>query len=403
MKFSFRAKTKTGELREGVVDASSRDAAVTVLQKNELFPISVVQEGRNKSLANAFMKSFERVTPKELMVFFRQLAILIEARVPIVSSLVAINGQTENKYFQRVIEQVVNDIQDGLPFSDALAKYKDVFSPLSISVIRAGEVSGNLRQAVEYVADNIEKNYKLTSNVRSAMLYPAVVLVVFSIIAFIVVSFIVPKLTQMIKELNAAVPWYTKIVVAVGDFMAAYWWAVAIVILGFIAGFFYYIKSEDGKKEWDQIKIKLPIFGVIFRYVYISRFVNNLAVLLTGGIPILKALSTVSSVVNNCVYEALILQAADEVKKGGTMSAVLQRSPAYFPPIVGQMIKIGEESGQVDKVLKLISDFYENEVNTMTKNLASLIEPVLMITIGIAVAILAFAVILPIYNIAAQY
>lgn len=401
MKFNFKAKTKEGDLREGIIEAAASEQALEVLQKNNLFPISISQENDSGALIKAVLKYYDRVTDKELVVFFRQLAILIEARVPIVSSLNAINEQTVNKYFSKVLSEIVGDIEDGLSFSDALSKHRDIFSSLSINIIKAGETSGNLKKSIEYVAENIEKNYLLISRIRGAMMYPAIVLVVFFIIGFLVVSFILPKLTQVIKDLNAEVPWYTKIVITVGDFMAVYWWAVAIIIIGIIGSCLYYIKTPDGRKEWDQIKIKLPVVGPLFRYIYIARFAENLGVLLAGGIPIIRSLTIVSSVINNTVYEAIFLKTADQVKIGGNMSDVLSRSP-LIPPVVAHMIKIGEESGQIDSVLKHISSFYDQETEMITKNLSTLIEPILMVVIGIAVGVMAVSVLMPIYNIAGQ-
>lgn len=401
MKFNFTAKNNAGEMKKGVIDAASYDAAMATLRKNELFPISVIQEEKKSELEKAVLKYYERVTAKELVVFFRQLSILIEARVPIVSSLTAINEQSTNKYFNKVLSDMVNDIEDGLPFSKSMEKHPDVFSALSINLIKAGEASGNLKKSVEYVADNIEKNYTLTSRIKSAMTYPAIVLVVFFIIGFITITFILPKLTLMIKELNADIPWYTRMVIVVGDFMSVYWWAVAIIIIGFIGGILYYVKTPDGKKEWDKVKINLPLVGVLFRYVYISRFSENLAVLLTSGIPIARALTIVSSVIGNMNYEAIVLKAAETVKMGGSISDVLKRD-ALIPPVVSHMVKIGEETGQMDAVLQHIAKFYDQETDMMTKNLSSIIEPVLMIIIGIGVGFMAFAILMPIYNIAGQ-
>jgi len=401
MKYFFRAKDKSGEIREGVIDAANEDSAMDVVQKNGLYPIIIREENANASLLKTFLSYWDRVSSKELMMFFRQLSILIEAKVPITASLLAIKEQTSNKYFQKIIEEIINDIQDGLALSDALKKHQETFSIMSINIIKAGEVSGNLRKSVSYVADNIEKNYILTSKVRSAMMYPLIVLIVFFIIGFIVISFIVPKLTLMIKGLNVAIPWYTQGLIFVSDFMNAYWWAVAIMILGFIGGLIYYLRTEAGRREWDQIKLKLPIFGEVFQQVYIARFADNLAVLLVGGIPILKALNVVSSVIGNSVYEIIFLKAADEVKIGGNMSDALRRFP-QVPPIVSQMVKIGEESGQIDLVLGHIARFYEQEADEATRNMATLIEPVLMVIIGVAVGFLAFSIIMPIYDIAGQ-
>lgn len=401
MKFIFKAKNDKGEIKEGTIDAISKDAAVEVLQKNSLFPIKVALESESSSLLATFLKYFDSVSQKELVVFFRQMAILVEAKVPLLSALMAINDQTSNRYFNKVIKEITNDIEDGMPFSDALSRHRNVFSNLSISIIRAGETSGNLKKSIEYVADNIEKNYTLVSRIRSAMIYPIIVMIVFFAIGFIVVSFILPKLTAIIKEMDVRVPWYTTMVIKVGDFMAVYWWAVGLIILAFIGGFFYYIRTESGRQEWDQIKIKLPIVGLIFRYVYITRFAENLGVLISGGIPIIRALNVVSDVMNNVIYEALVLKTAEEVKMGGNMSDTLKKSP-LIPAMVSQMIAIGEESGQVDTVLGHIARFYDQETEMLTKNLSVLIEPVLMIVIGIAVGFMAVSVIMPIYDLANQ-
>ncbi len=402
MKFIFKAKNNAGELKEGTIDAADNGAAAEVLQKNNLFPISIRQEKSKGSLTKTFLKYFDNVDNKELMVFFRQLAILIEAKVPIVSALTAIKDQTGNKYFQKVIEEMINDIQDGSSLSDALSKHRDIFSNLSINIIKAGEVSGNLKSSTEYVADNIEKNYKLASSIKSAVMYPAVILIIFFIIAFIVISFVVPRLTEMIQSIAGAnIPWYTAFIIGLSGFMSKYWWVVLVVILAIVGWILYYIKTEEGKKEWDQIKIKLPIIGQVYQYVYIARFADNLAVLLAGGIPIIRALTLVGSVINNSVYEAIFVKAADEVKIGGNMSTVFKKSP-YIPSIVSQMVKIGEESGQIDLVLTHIARFYQQETDEMTKNLSVLLEPILIVIIGVAVGFLAFSIIMPIYNIAGQ-
>jgi type IV pilus assembly protein PilC len=267
-------------------------------------------------------------------------------------------------------------------------RYQDVFSPLTINIIRAGETSGNLVKSVAYIADSIEKNYNLTSKVKSAMAYPAIVMAVFFVISFLVMTLIVPKLVIMIKELEADVPWYTRVLIFSGDFMAAYWWAVALIIIGFFGGIAYYLNTSDGKREWDYIKMKIPVIGVVFQYVYVSRFAENLSVLLSGGIPIIKSLTIVSSVIGNTIYEDILLKTAEEVKVGGSMSDELRKYEA-IPSMVSHMIKIGEETGQIDSVLGHINHFYSQEIDIMTKNISTLIEPVLMIFIGTGVGLLA--------------
>ena len=403
MKFVFKAKNNIGEIKAGYIDAMSSEAAVELLQKNDLIPILVKQERVESSFEKSFYKYFDRVSEKELMSFFRQLSILVEARVPIVASLNAIRDEMDNKYLQKVLSEISNDIQDGLPLSDSLQKHKDVFSNLAINIVRAGELSGNLKKSLTYIADNIEKNYELTSKVKSAMIYPVIVMIVFFIIGFIVMSFVIPKLTEMIKTMDGVIlPWYTSAIIAISDFMNEFWWAITIFIVAIVGSIMYYIKTEDGSREWDQIKIKLPVFGRIYQYLYVARFADNFGVLLVGGIPIIQALNIVSSVINNVVYEKIFLKAADEVRIGGVMSTVLRKNPNEIPSIVTQMVKIGEDSGQIDVVLGHVAKFYNKEATDQAKNLATLLEPILMVLIGIAVAFLAFAVLMPIYNIAGQ-
>jgi type II secretory pathway component PulF len=268
-------------------------------------------------------------------------------------------------------------------------------------MIKAGEVSGNLQKSIFFVADNIEKNYRLTSKIKGALFYPAFVMGASLIIGFMATTFILPRLSDMIEDMDVAIPWYTQLIIGVGNFMESYWWAVLIIFIGAVGGFIYYIKTEAGKKEWDKTQLKLPIVGKLFQYVYLTRFARNFSILLAGGIPILRALVVVGEVVNNSVYQSVILRSADEVKAGGNISTVFSRSE-IIPPIVAKMIKIGEETGKTSKITKDIADFYEEEVNNMTQNLSTMIEPILIIFLGIGVAILVFAILMPIYDIAGK-
>lgn len=398
MRYIFTAKDAEGNIKKGTVDALDRDLAANLLQRNGLVPVSIDRESAGFSFEREIQKMLDRVTQKELMIFFRQLSTLIEARVPVVSSLHAIADQAENRYLQLIIKEVADDLEDGMAFSEALGRFPDVFSPLVINMVRSGEVSGNLQKSVSFIADNIERNYLLTSRVKGALFYPGFVVSVAIIIGFIVVSFILPRLTAMIKELGVDIPWYTRVVMGVGDFMNSYWWAVLLIGIGVIAGLVFYAKSEDGRREWNHIQLKIPVIGTLLRYVYIARFADNLSALLSSGIPVVRALHIVSDVVGNTVYQSVILRAADEVKTGKTISSVFARSPE-IPPIVSRMLSIGEETGKMNHVLDSTSRFYSQEVDNITRNLTSLIEPVLIVFLGIGVGILVVSVIMPIYNI----
>jgi len=401
MKFLFQAKNSSGEIVNGKLDATSNESAISMLQEKGYTPLKIEKQEDVSALMKDISHLWEGVNLRELSVFFRQLSTLIGAKVAIVSSMQAIRDQIENAYFKIVITEMLNDIEDGMPFSEAMAKHPKVFEPLAVSMVKAGELSGNLQRSVLFLAENTEKNYELNSKIKGALFYPVFVMGMALIISFVVSTVVLPKLTAVFSGMNVAIPWYTTVLMNFGNFMSSYWWVVAIAIVAVIAGTGYYANTEDGRKEWDVMKMKIPVVGLLFKYVYISRFSENLAVLLEGGIPIVRALIIVSEVVNSTAYEAVILRAADEVKSGGAMSSVFARSE-HFPSIVSQMIKIGEDAGQVSEVLRHTSVFYGQETDRITNNLSTMLEPILISFLGLGVGILVFAILMPIYSMSAQ-
>ena len=401
MKFVFKGKDASGQIREGMVEALNAKSAAEILGRNGLVPIFVKEEKRTFAVVKSLEKIWEGVSQKELVTFFQQMATLVEARVPIVSSLHTVAEQTTNHYFRILLKEMADDIEDGVQFSVALEKHPDTFSPLIINMLRAGEMSGELQKSIETVAGNIEKNYQLAAKIKGALYYPAFVLGVAGIIGFLVVTFILPKITLMIKDLDVPIPWYTAALIWLGDFMNAYWWAVLLVFFAAMGGLVYYARTENGRREWQMALLHIPVIGTLAQSIYITRFSENLSTLLDAGIPVVRALTIVSQVIGNVVFEKVVLQAADEVRSGGTMSTVFVRS-LQVPPIVAQMIRIGEETGSLTKVLGSVAKFYNQEVETTTKSLTTLIEPILIVVLGIGVGILVVGVLLPIYNIASQ-
>ncbi len=398
MKFVFEAKDQTGKIKKGKVEAANKEAAVEALHQNNLTPFSIEREKEMNKILRDLQNSWDRVSQKELMIFFRQFATLIGAKVSIINSLSAVREQMENMVFRSVILEIINNIEDGMTLAESLEKHPEIFSALTVSTIRAGEVSGNLQKSVSYIADNIEKNYQLSAKIKGALFYPVFVIGASAIIGFLSMIFVVPKLTQVIIDMGAEVPWYTQVIIATSHFFVNYWWAILVMVLGVIGGSMYYARTESGKRDWDYIVLKIPVIGKLSRYVYITRFASNFSMLLMGGIPIVQALMVVSEVVNNTIYQGIILRGADEVKSGGNISNIFSRSE-YIPTIVSRMIKIGEETGEMDSSLNSIASFYEKETDNIVRNLTSLIEPVLIVFLGIGVSILVFAILLPIYNI----
>ncbi|PID52656.1 MAG: hypothetical protein CR972_00730 [Candidatus Moraniibacteriota bacterium] len=401
MKFKFKARTQEGEIKRGDIEAIDRESATKLLQKSGMVPVSIREIKRSESMSATIERLTSSVSQKDLLLFYRQLSTLVGAKIPIAPALRTIHNQTENAQLRVVVAEVVADVEDGISISESFSKHKNIFTPLSINMIKAGEVSGSLQDAIDFVAESAENNYQMKGKIRGALMYPLFVIAVAIVIGFVTMTWILPKLTVVIKDLQAEVPWYTQVMINIGDFMQMYWWAVLIVIFGIIGSGVYYIRSEDGNKEWDRMKLRIPVVGELFRYVYITRFSENLSVLLKGGIPIVRSLIIVADVVDNIVYKNIILKAAQDVKTGGDINSEFFKHEE-FPPMVSSMIKIGEETGRISEILDDVSRFYKSEVDQITRDFSSIIEPILIVGLGIGVGILVMAVLLPVYNIAGQ-
>lgn len=389
-------------MKEGVIEAESRDAAASILQRNDLVPVFVREETQVSAVMRDLSRIWEGVSKKELLVFFRQFGVLVESKVPITSSLLAIAEETENSYFRSVVKEVKDNVDDGMALSEAFAKHPHVFSPLVVNLIHAGEVSGSLQSAINFVADHIEKEYYLTSKIKGALYYPAFVLSVAAIITFLVVTFIIPKITVVLKDFETDLPWYTKAIMSASDFLAAYWWIVILVVLVGGVMLVYYARTTDGRRVIDEHILSVPVIGKMAQYIYLARFAENLGALLNGGIPVVRSLDIVSNIVGNNSFQRVGLNAAEEIKKGGNMSTVFFKSPE-IPHLVSQMVKIGEESGSVSNILRSVASFYTQEVDGMTRNLTALLEPFLIVGLGIGVAILVIGILLPIYNVVGNF
>jgi len=399
MKFKYKAKNSKGEIQEGFVEALSLKAANEILVQNGLLVIEIKNFKERNFIIAFLLKYWEGVRPKEFVIFSRQLSVLIDAKVPILSALDSIALQLDNKFFALKIKAIISDIDGGLSFAEALEKHQDVFSKFYINMVRAGETSGNLQKNLNDLADNIEKNYELTSKLRGAMYYPAFIFSAMMVVGFLVMAFVMPKLLAILVESKATLPIQTKILIAISGFLANYWWAVMIVGIGLVIAFFYYIRTEDGKNEFDQLILKTPIIKTILNNIYVARFTENICTLLQSGLPITTSLMITSDVVGNEVYRRILREAMNEIKKGEGMAHVFKQYE-IIPPVVAQMIKVGESTGRLDYTLKKITDFYMKEADRMVKNFSVLIEPVIMVVLAIGVGILVSAVLLPIYQVA---
>ncbi|HLM84166.1 MAG TPA: type II secretion system F family protein [Candidatus Bathyarchaeia archaeon] len=399
MKYQYKARNQAGVLQEGIVEASTVSNASNLLQRHNLVVVSL--EAKKESLSiSSLSRLWEGVSGKEFVIFSRQMAVMVEAKVPLLAALKGIIEQTDNPFFAKILSLVMADVDEGKSLSDAMRRHPDVFSELYVNMVQSGEISGNLQQSLESLADNIEKNYLLSQKIKGVLYYPAFILTAFFIVGFLMITFVIPKLTEMLKEeTGVTLPVTTRILIWTGDFMQNYWWAVLIAIIAGVSGIVYYVRTDDGKKEFDVIKLKIPLVGRVFKFVYLARFSENLSTLVRSGIPIVSALQITARVVGNIVYERHINEAAEKVKTGGSMSEVLSQKKE-FPSIMTQMVKVGEDTGKLDTTLDTMAKFFSREADQIVSNLSSIIEPVLIVILGVGVGTLVFSIIMPIYNIA---
>ena len=401
MKFNYLVRNPKGETQSGTIEAPNQPIALKTLQDRNLIVIRL-KAAERMSLLSRRLKIFEGVKRKEVFVFFRELSILVGSNIPLVQSLKALAQQIGSPYFKEVILDVANDVDGGMAFSKALSKYPKIFSTFSINLIKSGEVAGRLQECLDYLADYLEKEYYLISKIRGAMAYPAFILGAFLIVGVVVMVMVIPQLTSILIEAGQELPWSTKIVIAVSGLIRKWGWLLLLILI--VIGLFTwrYNKTKEGKLIIDGIKLKLPIFGKVLQKTYLARLTDNLSALVKGGVSIIQALNISGQVVGNAVLREIILQARDEVKMGHTISSALEKHKE-FPPLFYQMIKTGEKSGQLDVILVKLSSFYNKEVDNVVSSLTQLIEPILIICLGAGVAVLVFAIFIPIYNLAGAF
>jgi type IV pilus assembly protein PilC len=398
MKFNYQARTKEGETQTGVVEAGSREAAIETLQRHDLVVI-FLEELSEAPIYTRSLKFLQRIKPKEITIFYRQLAILFEANVSPLDALRILAEQTSNQLFKDLIFEIEEDVRGGETLSHALSKKPKVFSPFYVNVVKAGEATGKLHEVLRYLADHAEREYNLTFKVKGAFTYPIAIFVLFALVGTLMMIFVVPQLTSMLEELGTELPITTKILIAASDFMKSFWWLLAIVLVGGAVGFMKGVKTEKGRRIIDVLKLKIPVFKGLFQKIYLARFSENFKTLLVGGIPILKALDISSTVIGNSVYEQIIQEAKERVRVGKTIASALSGYPKQFTPMITQMVAVGEKTAALEPILDKVALFYQQEVDRMVSNMTQLIEPFMILILGGAVGFLVSSILMPIYNI----
>ncbi len=399
--FEYKAKNQAGEVQEGLVEAASEEAVAVLLGDKNLSVVSIT--AKEEAGLGGISLTLTKVKTKDLVVFFRQLSVMVEANLPIVKAMRILTRQTDNRYLKAVIASIADEVEGGAKLSQAMSTYPEVFSNFYTNVVASGETSGRLSDVMNYLADQAEKDYDLKSKLQGEMIYPAFIFGMLGIVGFVIMTWVIPQITEMVTQSGAELPIATQILIAVSKFFGSYWWAVLLGLVGLGGGLFYFVKkTEGGKQMFDQLIVNIPIFGSVFRIIYIVRITQSFHTLLVGGVPVSQALETVKEVVDNVVYKAVIEQAIQDVDEGTSLAESLIVSK-YIPNMVAQMISIGEETGKLDQILGRISDFYTREINNSLKNLTSLITPIIMVILAVAIGGFVAAVIMPMWQLSAAF
>src|SRR3989338_3395249 len=401
MFFKYRGKDQTGRDVEGSIEAQSKSDAVTTLGEQGV-AILFLEPERKKSALNINLPFLNAVKTKDLVLFSHQLAVMSTATLPIVQSLRILIEQTDNQHFKAVISEIADDVEGGERLSNALERHNKVFSPFFIAMIRSGETSGSLDKVLNYLADEQEKDYALMSKIKGAMIYPAFILSALFGVGIIMMVFVVPKITAILAETGGELPLATRLLVGTSDFMVNFWWAIIIVAIIVFASIKFALKKPMVKKYWDFAKLKLPVFGGLFQKIYLVRFTRSMSTLVEGGVLITTSLEIVSDVVGNAYYKDLILRTARNVEDGNSVAALFLESK-QVPPMIAHMLSVGEKTGRVGEVLSRMTDFYAREVESSVANLISLIEPMIMVIMGLGVGVMVAAVIMPMYNMSSSF
>lgn len=399
MKFNYTATTKDGKTIHGIADAATREALIGTLSKQGLKPVVVKAEGSGAATGEK-KKRGKKVKIKDLVIFTRQLSTMISAGVPLTRALSTLQQQTDNKYFMSVIAGIMKDVEGGMALGDAFAKYPNVFSEVYINMVKAGEAGGILDEILKRLAAQVEQDASMRKKIKSAMAYPMVIFGITILAFFGIMLFVIPKLGKIIKDLggeDAKLPVYTELMLGISDFMLKNAIPIAIVAGIGIVLLRRYIKTPKGKYQLHSLLLRLPVIKVIIIKIAIARFARTFASLMSSGVSVLDALEVTGGAIGNKVIEQELKDAAVQVRNGKQLSEPLGQSK-HFPPIVAQMLAIGEETGQIDTILVKVADFYEEEVATTIDGLSSLIEPLMIVVLGGMVGLIAASVMGPIAN-----
>lgn len=398
MLFKYKALDENGANKEGEIDAPNRDIAISGLQRRGLVVVSIKEESEAKSIFE--MSFFERVKPKDVVILSRQIATLFEAQVSALKAFTMLATNTENKLLSKKLTQIGDDLQAGISISGALSRHPDVFSDFYINMVKVGEETGKLNQTFLHLAEYLDRQYALTSKTKNAMIYPAFVILTFFVVMTLMFTIVIPKLSSIILDSGQEIPIFTKIVIGISNIFIHY--GIFILIFLVLLGIWVWRLSSTpkGKIYLDTLRLSVPAVGNLYRKLYLSRITDNLNTMLSSGVPIVRSIDITSEVVGSLVYKDVLKEVADGVKSGISLSASLDMHKEHIPGILVQMVMVGEETGSLGTILKTLTDFYKREVDDAVDTLVGLIEPVMIVVLGLGVGVLLVSVLMPIYNMA---
>lgn len=392
--FSYTTIAQDGHQNSGTMAAASREAAITILREQGVKPV-LVKESKPKKKRLSLGK---KVKIKDLVIFTRELSTMVSAGVPLPRALNTLADQTENKYFKTVLASVDHDVESGLQLAKAMSKFPDVFSEVYINMVKAGEAGGILDEIMKRLATQVEKDSAIKNKVKAAMAYPVVIMVITVVAFFGIMVFVMPKIGKIIKDLggpDAQLPIYSRVLLSLSDFMQKNFIIILLISFGAIWLFRRYISTEKGKYWWHQTLLRTPIIGKVLVKIAVARFARTFASLMGSGVTVLEALEVTGKAVGNHVIQKELQEIAENVKNGQPLGKQLLAAK-YFPPVLGQMVTVGEETGKISEILLKVADFYEEEVDAVIDSLASIIEPVMIVILGAMVGLIAASVMGPI-------
>ncbi len=400
--YLYTAKTKKGESQAGTLEAINKHELAAIVRQQGLVLISAETTVQKEKAGRFNLKdSFQKIgqiSLVEKMVFSRHLSIMITAGLSLNQALGVLAEQTKNQKFKKIINRLEENVRRGQPLSDCLAKEPKTFNELFVNMVRVGETSGNLDKVFKILAEQMKKDHELISRVRGAMMYPAVIITAMIGIGILMMIMVVPKLTEIFTEFNMELPLSTQIIIGLSNFLKNHLLLGLMSLIGLIILLRFGLKNKKVKRVLDKIYLHLPILGNLVQKVNAARFARTLSSLIDSGIAIVKALQVVAGTLGNIHFKEALINSAEQVQKGKELSLSLSGHKNLYPPMIIQMIQVGEQTGSLSDVLKNLADFYEEEIDNTTKNLSSIIEPVIMIIIGTAVGFFAISMIQPMYS-----